>query len=389
MHALKPHQSAIWVNFAPVALQHNNSMECLTSTLASCVACDLPGSLRKPFTRYNRNTSATRTGQLPKHPAPFGVALNARRSLKQPRAVFTTDSHPAEAHSKTDSLWDSFCEHAAGEWEGATATFSADGTPHELPSQYVPQEFTDWNVTLYDWQSQCSMQPQATGIKCLLKRLMPTVGCEADAQSFNEDKRQLFESTTPMTEGHQAVLSNGSYTTTSSLQLTNQTSLRFEHCLATAEQRRIRLVQHVTASSASGPWKLSTVEVHNEKYDAPYNGGASLSGCGGGMSNFAESAKLDIQQLQQERKITSSRCYNVSEDGKLQLQDLPHQICSSSLAGITCLPLNTYSIVQSDQHGGLLIEAGVLQKDNCLLVAQQRFVDGRCTVMTIGSKTSA
>ena len=65
--------------------------------------------------------------------------------------------------------------------------------------------------------------------------------------------------------------------------------------------------------------------MHNEKYDAPYNGGASLSGCGGGMSNFAESAKLDIQQLQQERQTKSGRSYRVSEDGKLQLQDLPHR----------------------------------------------------------------
>lgn len=167
------------------------------------------------------------------------------------------------------------------------------------------------------------MQPQTTGIKCLLKRIMPTVGCEADAQSFSEEKRQLFESSAPMKQGHQAILNNGSYTTTSSLNLSSETSIRFEHCLVTAEQRRIRLIQHVTAPSASDPWILSSVEVHNEKYDAPYNGGASLSGCGGGMSNFAEGAKLDIQQLQHEWEAKSGRCYSVSKDGNLQLQDLP------------------------------------------------------------------
>lgn len=294
-------------------------MKSLASSAAD-LACNVHPSFRKVPSRHctGKNACAVRAGPLPNYSSAFARRFDVRR------ATLSTDLHPAEAQPSTaDSVWNSFCEHAAGEWEGATATFSADGKPNELPSQYVPQEFNDWNVTLYDWQSQCSMQPQANGVKCLLKRIMPTVGCEADAQSFDEEKRQLFESSAPVTQQHQAVLSDGSYTTTSSLDLSNEISIRFEHCLVTAQQRRIRLVQHVTAPSASDPWRLSSVEVHNEKYDAPYNGGASLSGCGGGMSNFAEGAKLDIQQLQHEREAKSGRCYSVSEDGQLQLQDLP------------------------------------------------------------------
>ena len=301
-------------------------MECSTSHAASYVACNANPSFRKvPCPQYTcKNARAHRQRLLINHPSPFGGTLGTKGSLQLARATSLTDSHPAEAPVfNTDTVWNSFCEHAAGEWEGATATFSSDGKPNELPSQYVPQEFNDWNVTLYDWQSQCSMQPQATGIKCLLKRIMPTVGCEADAQSFDEEKRQLFESSAPLAEGQQAILSSGSYTTASSLDISNETSIRFEHCLVTAEQRRIRVVQYVTAPSASDAWTLATVEVHNEKYDAPYNGGASLSGCGGGMSNFAEGARLDTQQLQHARQTKSGRCYSVSEDGKLQLQDLP------------------------------------------------------------------
>lgn len=303
-----------------------NRMECSTSSAASYVACNATPSFRKvPCLHCScKKTRAHRQRLLIKHSSPFARRSEIRGSLQLARATSSTDLNPVEAEvSTTDSVWNSFCEHAAGEWEGATATFSANGKPNELPSQYVPQEFNDWNVTLYDWQSQCSMQPQATGIKCLLKRIMPTVGCEADAQSFNEEKRQLFESGAPLMEGQQAILSNGSYTAASSLDISSETSIRFEHCLVTAEQRRVRVVQHVTAPSASDPWELSSVEVHNEKYDAPYNGGASLSGCGGGMSNFAEGARLDTQQLQHARQTKSGRCYSVSEDGKLQLQDLP------------------------------------------------------------------
>ena len=68
---------------------------------------------------------------------------------------------------------------------------------------------------------------------------------------------------------------------------------------------------------------------------------------------------------------------------------LPCRISGSDLDGMTCLPLNTYSIVQSDQHGGLLVEAGTFQKDKCLQVAQQKFVNGHCTIMTIGSESPA
>ena len=48
--------------------------------------------------------------------------------------------------------------------------------------QYVPQEFRDWEVRLVDWQTQCSMLATDEGVTYSLKRLMPTVGCEADAQ---------------------------------------------------------------------------------------------------------------------------------------------------------------------------------------------------------------
>ena len=73
----------------------------------------------------------------------------------------------------------------------------------------------------------------------------------------------------------------------------------------------------------------------------------------------------------------------------LKLEMLLCRISGSNFDGIICLPLNTYSIVQSDQHGGLFVEAGVLQSDACLQVAQQRFVDGHCSVMMLGSEGSA
>jgi hypothetical protein len=45
---------------------------------------------------------------------------------------------------------------ATGEWEGVTASFTPDGSPQQLPEHYVPGDFREWGVELWDWQSQCS-----------------------------------------------------------------------------------------------------------------------------------------------------------------------------------------------------------------------------------------
>ncbi|DBB07648.1 TPA: hypothetical protein ACH3X3_009083 [Trebouxia sp. C0006] len=333
-------------------------------------------------------TSSKREQKSPLCSAQTSNACLTKRGSPVLTACLSTQAHTADPQTTTASSeaeWSTFCDNVSGEWEGATATFTADGQPQELPSQYVPKEFRDWNVTLYDWQSQCSMQPQATGIKCLLKRLMPTVGCEADAQTFHEEARHLLESTDEATQ--HAIFSNGSYTTVSSLDLSDQTKLRLEHCLVTAEKKRIRLVQHVTAAGPSDPWQLSNVEVHHEYYDGPYNGGASLSGCGGGMSNFAELDKFAASQLQHDWTASSGSSYSVLEDGTIQPQHLPPRMSSCSQEGITCLPLNAYSIVQSKNHGELLVEAGVLQKNGTLLVAQQTFDNGQCKAMSLGTES--
>lgn len=49
--------------------------------------------------------------------------------------------------------------------------------------------------------------------------------------------------------------------------------------------------------------------MHHERYLAPYNGGAELAGCGGGMSAFAQKPRLnadDIDSLAQRLGETSS-----------------------------------------------------------------------------------
>ena len=131
----------------------------------------------------------------------------------------------------------------------------------------------------------------------------------------------LLESTDTATQ--HAILGGGSYTTASTLHLTGETSLRAEHCLMTAPQKRVRLVQHIKAAEEPDTWRLHSVEMHHEYYDCPYNGGASLSGCGGGMSNFAESGRLQQDQLEQNWTAKSGKSYAVTQSDSLQEQGIP------------------------------------------------------------------
>jgi hypothetical protein len=81
---------------------------------------------------------------------------------------------------------------AAGEWQGTSTTFTPDGTPEQLPEHYVPQAYRDWAVELFDWQTQCSSLATDTVFQVTSRKLMPTVGCEADAVAFTEEGVKLW-----------------------------------------------------------------------------------------------------------------------------------------------------------------------------------------------------
>lgn len=43
---------------------------------------------------------------------------------------------------------------------------------------------------------------------------------------------------------------------------------------------------------------VAALQVHNEKWVSPYNGGAELAGCGGGQGTFAKRPALEPEKLQ-------------------------------------------------------------------------------------------
>eukprot|EP00891_Asterochloris_glomerata_P004081 jgi/Astpho2/4081/Aster-x0190 len=192
--------------------------------------------------------------------------------------------------------------------QGVTASFSGTGEAQELPAQYVPQEFRNWEVRLVDWQTQCSMLATDEGLTYSLKRLMPTVGCEADAQAFTEDSRTALRSMQHPDED-KTVLACGCYSAGPRNLGAAGDQARFEHCLMINDGERVRIVQELKQDR--GAWKASTVEVHHEKYEEPYTGRNELSGCGGGMSNFGAKPALEQDQLSGSWTLSSGRSYKV------------------------------------------------------------------------------
>ena len=69
----------------------------------------------------------------------------------------------------------------------------------------------EWEVKVVDWTHMTSSLAVADGLLIGVKRFMPTVGCEADAVAYEEDRIVVLKSS----EGHQGeaktISRDGSY----------------------------------------------------------------------------------------------------------------------------------------------------------------------------------
>lgn len=73
-----------------------------------------------------------------------------------------------------------------------SASFSSTGEAILVPDTYVPREYSEWGIEIKDWASVSSLNAKGEAdpaVLLLTKFMLPTVGCEADAASFVEDKR--------------------------------------------------------------------------------------------------------------------------------------------------------------------------------------------------------
>lgn len=166
----------------------------------------------------------------------------------------------------------------------------------------VPEAYREWEVKVFDWQTQCPTLAQShnnnknnNDLSLMYKtiRLLPTVGCEADAATrYSIEERNLTDSSAFAYE------STGCY-----VALWPSNKIELEHCLIdpSNKESRVRIIQVLEEElqddeSAAG-LKLKSMSVFAEQWYGPFRNGDQLGGCAIRDSAFAATQPLQASQV--------------------------------------------------------------------------------------------
>ena len=201
----------------------------------------------------------------------------------------------------SSTAWEAFGTKISGEWDGYSAEFNFQGEPVQLPSNVVPDAFREWGVEIYDWQSQCPTltHPTEGQLWYKIQRLLPTVGCEADAatiHSVEECDAQIHASALAYHEGGsytgvwrgKRVMKEKQGTGPGKVILREGDELGVEQCLV-HNRSRVRVFQELNARRR--------ILVSRETWEGPFRNGESLGGCAISSSAFATQACLLASEL--------------------------------------------------------------------------------------------
>jgi hypothetical protein len=329
-----------------------------------------------------------------------------------------------------------------------TVTFDGAGARQQLPSNFVPPAYREWGVELFDWASQCSMLATPEGLRYKLRRLMPTVGCEADAVAFTEEGAAAAA-------GALAVLPDGSYSLGARAALPapplpaphqppharraarpdlqeppsascanvppNLTSVPLarrkikrarthtkstcagpaavgedevtcEACFpiapSGASPERLRIVQKLRRHWKSRAWEVAATEVHRERFDEPYTGRQELAGCGGGAPKFADGAPTAAAQLAGAwAAAPGAAALFLPEGGALVRRPPPASLLPAAVAAEAVgLPIGAFARAAAAADGALSLECGVLLEDGAARAVCVRSYDaaGRLAAVALG-----
>ncbi|XP_047325159.1 uncharacterized protein LOC124928948 [Impatiens glandulifera] len=189
--------------------------------------------------------------------------------------------------------WKDFASNVSGEWDGFGAEFSIEGNPVELPESVVPEAYREWEVKVFDWQTQCPTlaSPETYSFFYKSIKLLPTVGCEADAATqYSVNERHIGGSNIIAYE------SSGSFVAVWINE--DNGSLELEHCLVNPRNKesRVRIIQALQVNKER-KLVLQNFRIFCEQWYGPFRNGDQLGGCSIRDSAFASTEALKSSQV--------------------------------------------------------------------------------------------
>ncbi|GMH16319.1 hypothetical protein Nepgr_018160 [Nepenthes gracilis] len=285
--------------------------------------------------------------------------------------------------------WSEFADKVSGEWDGHGADFTSEGKPIELPEYIVPEAYREWDVKVHDWQTQCPTlaEPEDFLLSYKLIRLLPTVGCEADAATiYSTDEWNIGG------EGNRvlafAYLSSGSYVAVWPTEDSGASKLmELEHCLVDPQNResRIRIIQVVQLDNMK--LRLQKIKVFCEQWYGPFRNGEQLGGCAIRDSRFASTDPLkdsEVIGVWQSHEAVAS--FKSSQNNILQeLMDGRTQKIVRSECDLIMLPRHLWCSLKERENGetcgevGWLLDRGSALSSRCIFSS-----DGKLKEIAVG-----
>ncbi|WCJ28571.1 hypothetical protein M5689_010261 [Euphorbia peplus] len=282
------------------------------------------------------------------------------------KSTFLSDD--VQLQSSNLSSWSEFAKNVSGEWDGFGADFTAHGIPIELPENVVPDAFREWEVRVFDWQTQCptlaSIESETPDIKYKNIKLLPTVGCEADAATrFSIDCRNVGGVDSKVSNfGFQ---SSGCFVAVWPIEGKKGGNWGFEleHCLINPQDKesRVRIIQVIELDNEK-TMTMKNIRVFVEQWYGPFRDGDQLGGCAIRDSAFASTSALEASQVAGTWQGSFSVArFDASDTGPLQeLKENGMQKSVRDACDLILLPKQLWCTLKGTEGGETYCEAGWL-----------------------------
>ncbi|KAK2984459.1 hypothetical protein RJ640_026946 [Escallonia rubra] len=313
------------------------------------------------------------------------VVLSALSPASANTTANTVGVHPRLGDDQNDdnptslpvasAIWSQFARNVSGEWDGYGADFSREGKPAELPENVVPEAYREWEVKVFDWQIQCPTLAEPEDFVAVYKliKLLPTVGCEADAATrYSIDERTIGGAANIVSSF--AYQSSGGYVAVWPAK--DHPTFRLfelEHCLVDPQNResRVRIIQVLRAENAK--LVLQNIKVFVEQWYGPFRNGEQLGGCAIRDSTFAATDALKSSQITGVwQGLNAVARFQNSQNNILQpLLDDSVEKSARDGCNLILLPKNLWCSLKEREDGETCCEVG-------WLLDQGRAITSKC-----------